>query len=203
MDEQWKRSVGDIAETLLNGKEHNRRCSLLIGAGCSVSAGIPPASGFVSVIEKAYPLAFSRANPKDYPHCMAQLFPGPRRDLIHELVEGDHVKVNLAHHAIAILMGSGFIDRVLTTNFDSLVLRACANIGFFPAVYDFAVSDIFNPGQIYGEAIFHLHGQHSGFILLNTDEEVQNNKRKLAPVFENAGQYLENSQKSLENSSNR
>jgi hypothetical protein len=129
--------------------------------------------------------AYSRADPKDYPHCMDQLFPGERRDLIHNFVE--RAEINPAHNAIALLMGNGFVDRVLTTNFDPLVLRACANINFFPAVYDFAVSQIFNPGEIFGEAIFHLHGQHSGFILLNTKEEVHKNKEKMAPIFKNAG----------------
>ena len=46
MSEKWLRSVSDIVETLINGREHNRTCSLLIGAGCSVSAGIPLAADF-------------------------------------------------------------------------------------------------------------------------------------------------------------
>jgi NAD-dependent SIR2 family protein deacetylase len=185
MNYKWMRDIDDIVETLINGKESDRTCSLLIGAGCSVSAGIPPASGFVAEIKNRYKRAYSRANPKDYPHCMDELFPGQRRDLIYSFIQGS--KINRAHHGIALLMHNGFIDRVLTTNFDPLVLRACAKIGIFPSVYDFASSNIFKPDEIFGEAIYHLHGQHSGFILLNTEKELENNKQKLKPAFKDAG----------------
>jgi hypothetical protein len=79
-------------------------------------------------------------------------------------------------------------DRVLTTNFDPLVLRACAMLGEFPAVYDFAISQLFRPGELPDRAIFHLHGQSTGFVLMNTDEEVKTHSERLGPLFQDAGQ---------------
>ena len=58
------------------------------------------------------------------------------RDLVAEYV--DSAKINWAHICIALLFQAGYVDRVLTTNFDPLVNRACALLGQFPAVYDCA-----------------------------------------------------------------
>lgn len=71
----------------------------------------------------------------------------------------DEAKVNWAHLAIAQLMKHGFVDRVLTTNFDLLVVRACAMVGHYPALYDFATSQALKPADIPGNAVFYLHGQ--------------------------------------------
>ena len=131
------REIEDIVETLKKAKDRNKGCTLLIGAGCSVKAGIPTAAEFVEIIKKKFPRAYERAQNKttpkkpSYPYCMAELALGERRDFIAEYV--DRAKVNMAHICIAQLMKNGFVDRVLTTNFDPLVLRACALLGLFPA----------------------------------------------------------------------
>ncbi len=138
-----QRKIDDVVETLRRAKEQGKGCTLLIGAGCSVKAGIPLASGFVEIIRKEQPRAHERATEKTYPKCMAELSPGERRDLITRYV--DSPKMNWAHLGIAQLIKSGFIDRVLTTNFDPLVVRACSMVGIFPAIYDFAASHYFKP----------------------------------------------------------
>jgi hypothetical protein len=163
-----------------------RKCTLLIGAGCSVKAGIPTAQGFVEIIKKEYPCAYGNASEKTYPQCMAQLAPGERRDLIARYV--DSAKINWAHLAIAQIVKNGFIDRILTTNFDPLVVRACALLGIFPAVYDFAASRLFEPAQIADPAVFYLHGQRTGFVLLNTKQECEDLSNLLEPVFHDATQ---------------
>ena len=175
----------DVVETVKNAKERGKKCTLLIGAGCSVTAGIPTAKGFVEIIEKDYTRAFKRARTKTYAHCMAELSLGERRDIIADYV--DKAKVNWAHIAIAQLMKAGFVDRVLTTNFDLLVVRACALLGQFPAVYDFAASQLFKAADIPDQAVFYLHGQRTGFVLMNTEEECKKHSDLLAPVFEDAG----------------
>lgn len=180
------RDVNDVVEAVRNAKARDKKCALLIGAGCSVKAGIPLASGFVRIIEKEWPMAYQRAKEKTYPHCMAELAPGERRDLIARHV--DTAKINWAHLAIAQLIKTGHIGRVLTTNFDPLVLRACAMVGVFPAVYDFAASRRFEPAYVPETAVFYLHGQHTGFVVLHTEEEVQNLSSALAPLFEDARQ---------------
>jgi Plant specific mitochondrial import receptor subunit TOM20 len=180
------RSIDEIAETLQNAKVGRRACTLLIGAGVSVTAGIPTAGGFVDEIRKRFPVKFGQTpDPKTYPRCMAQLLVDERRRLISEFVDGS--RINWAHVAIALLIQNGYVDRVLTTNFDPLVAKACSLLGIFPAVYDFAASQMFKPASLPDQAVFHLHGQRTGFVILNTDKEVERLSKASAPVFEDAG----------------
>ena len=193
MDASLERSLDDVIEALRHSRDTRQRgCSLLIGAGCSATAGIATAAGFVRIIEGRFKAAHSRAanemasGPPGYPQCMAKLSRGQQRDLINEQVCA--ARINWAHMAIAQLMKHGYVDRVLTTNFDPLVLRACAMLGEFPAVYDFAISQLFKPGELPKEAIFHLHGQSTGFVLMNTGQEVAKHSRRLGPLFYDAVQ---------------
>ena len=179
------RSVDEIKETLQNAKSRGRGCALLIGAGCSFKAGIPTANGFVDIIKAEYKLAYDRAAEKSYPKCMAELLLSERRDLIARYV--DDAQINWAHLCIALLMHEGYVDRVLTTNFDLLVVRACAVLGIFPAIYDFATSQLLKRADIPEKAVFNLHGQRTGFVLMNTDEDMARHSRLLVPVFEDAG----------------
>ena len=117
-----ERKIEDIAETLGPHGATPRRCSVLLGAGCSISAGIPLASGIVRQIKVKFPAAYARAASHDYSECMAALDRGVRRDLIGTYV--DAAKINWAHIALAQLIDGGYVDRVLTTNFDPLISRA-------------------------------------------------------------------------------
>jgi cytochrome c-type biogenesis protein CcmH/NrfG len=179
-----QRDIQDVIETLKKAKDRGKACTLLIGAGCSVKAGIPLASEFVEIIGQEYPYKYSQVKEKTYPNCMAELSMGERRDLISTYI--DNAKINWAHIGIAQLIRHNFVDRVLTVNFDPLVQRACAMCGVFPAVYDFAASQYFNASFIADQSIFHLHGQRSGLVVLNTVEEVDKLSRHLKPVFDDA-----------------
>ncbi|MCY2995840.1 MAG: SIR2 family protein [Planctomycetota bacterium] len=179
------RDMDDVVEAVRYAKRRGKKCALLIGAGCSASAGVPLARGFVDVIKDSLPIVYDRAKEKTYPHCMAELADGERRDLIAGYVES--ARINWAHLGIAQLIKAGYLDRVLTTNFDPLVLRACALLNVFPAVYDFAASQRFKPAYTPEKAVFHLHGQHTGFVLLHTEEEVSELSKSIAPLFEDAG----------------
>ena len=180
------RTIDDLVETLRKAKDRGRKCTLLVGAGCSVKSGIPTAAGFVDIIRSEYPQAYGRARDKTYPACMNELALSERRDLIARYV--DTAKINWAHICIAQLMKYGYVDRVLTTNFDSLIVRACALLGLFPAAYDFAVSQVLKPGDLPDMAIFYLHGQRTGFVLMNTKEQCEAHSKLLGPLFDNAGQ---------------
>src|SRR5687768_3605592 len=179
------RSIDEIKETLENAKSRGRGCALLIGAGCSFKAGIPTAAGFVEIIQDKHKLAYQRALEKTYPKCMGELLLSERRDLIAWYV--DRAQINWAHLCIALLMEAGYVDRVLTTNFDLLVARACAMLGVFPAIYDFATSQLLKKADIPDKAVFYLHGQRTGFVLMNTEEDMEKHSKLLGPVFEDAG----------------
>src|SRR5688572_25735762 len=116
---------------------------------------------------------------------MGELLLSERRDLIAWYV--DRAQINWAHLCIALLMEAGYVDRVLTTNFDLLVARACAMLGVFPAIYDFATSQLLKKADIPDKAVFYLHGQRTGFVLMNTEEDMEKHSKLLGPVFEDAG----------------
>lgn len=177
------RTLDDVVESL---REKTTRATILVGAGASVTAGIPTASGFVDLIRSRFPTAYDRAPDKTYATCMAELAPGQRRNLIAEFV--DKSRLNWSHIALAQLVKHGFIDRVLTTNFDPLIIRGMALVRVFPAVYDFAASQQFKPGDIPEQAVFYLHGQRTGFALLNTAAECREQAKLVTPVFREAGE---------------
>ena len=184
MDTDLYRSLDFIVDTIKFAEEPKRRCCLLIGAGCSVKAGIPTADGLVKEIKKYLRNAYEMAPKKTYFRCMEALAPGQRRDLIAKFV--DQAKINWAHIGIALLVKAGYVDRVLTTNFDRLVVQACALLGEFPAVYDFAASHLLKTAYIPEKAVFHLHGQRTGFILIIDEKQANEHFKLLGPVFEEA-----------------
>ncbi|MFO1157044.1 MAG: hypothetical protein U1E43_09855 [Rhodospirillales bacterium] len=177
-------TVEDVAYELQRRRERDGvRCALLIGAGCSYQAGIPLAQGFVDRIAQDYPREYARAPEKTYPACMAQLARSDRHKLVCEYV--DKAKINWAHISIAQLMRRGFIDRVLTTNFDPLVVRACALLNLYPAVYDMAVvRSGFVADYVRDLAVFHLHGQRDGFIQLHDTAQVDALRATIEPLFD-------------------
>lgn len=64
--------------------------------------------------------------------------------------------------------------------------QACALLNVFPAIYDFAASQTFKPDFVPTPAVYYLHGQRSGFRLLNTEHECREHTEKLRPVFQEA-----------------
>lgn len=177
--------VKAIAEVLRNLKRRGRCAAVLVGAGMSESAGIPLASGMMQEIEKRFSCAAASCHEKTYPAYMAALAPGERRDLIGSFV--DKARVNLGHLYLGALVYGGYVDHILTTNFDPLIIRSLALFNTYPAVYDFAASQTFIPGEAAERSVFHLHGQRDGFVLLNTKEEMEKLSGRLGDLFMETG----------------
>jgi tetratricopeptide (TPR) repeat protein len=173
--------VDIIAETLRFNKKNGYPTAILVGAGMSVSAGIPAAGGIMKEIQKQFPRLAKRCVKKTYPAYMELLSPAQRRTLIGSFV--DNARINMAHLYLGALVKENYVDRVLTTNFDPLVIRSLALFNLYPAVYDFAASQKFIAGEAAALSVFYLHGQRDGFVLLNTDEEVRRHEEKLENVF--------------------
>ncbi|PEC31865.1 hypothetical protein COM99_21485 [Bacillus cereus] len=89
---------------------------------------------------------------------------------------------------MAQLLKHGYINRILTLNFDNLVQRACSLVNEFPAIYDMTTSSEFRTDLLFDKSVIHLHGQHTGFILCNTEEEVDAQSKVLQPVFDQLDQ---------------
>lgn len=175
-------TIEHVANALKRMKDV-RGAVVLLGAGCSKSAGIPLAGELMDEIERDFsPLPSGL--PKTYADYMNFVAPGDRRALLAKHIDG--ARMNWAHIALAQLIVSGYVRCVLTTNFDPLLVRSCAMLGFFPAVYDFPSSKVFNPAEVIDPSIIYLHGQRTGFVLLNTKDEF--GKNPLDAVFARAGE---------------
>ncbi len=180
------RSIEDVVLAVERAKEESININILIGAGCSVSAGISTAKGILKIIKEKYPREYERASCKDYATCMSKLTPSERKNLIESLVK--KAKINWAHIAIAQLMKLGYIDRILTTNFDNLVQRACSFVSEFPSIYDLASTNVLRTDMSFDKSVLHLHGQHTGFVLCNTESEVNEQANRLQEIFNKLNQ---------------
>ncbi len=79
------------------------------------------------------------------------------------------------------------MDRVLTVNFDPMVVQACALMGGFQAVYDFATTNCSSPPTSQTRPCSISTGNAPWFRLLHTKQELKKHPEGLAPVFEDAG----------------
>lgn len=173
-------SIDDVVHFLSGGSRRGRRATVLIGAGCSVSAGVPLASGFVKRIRRSYPHIYEQSSEKTYASLMSAIGQTESRELVTQSLR--EAKLNYAHIALATLIKSGVVDRVLTTNFDRLLSFACALLGSFPSVYDLQMSrELLDEemGRISYPAIFHLHGQETAFRLLHETGELEEQSRRV------------------------
>ena len=143
---------------------------LLLGAGCSLKAGIPLAAGIVKDICRDYAEDIDivcRNKEKTYKNCMMALEPAEREKVIRDYI--DNSTINWAHLYAAALMKEKFIKRVYTVNFDPVFIKAAAMQGLYPAVYDLAVQR-YRPNAVMDPSIFYLHGQGSGFLQIHDGE---------------------------------
>jgi NAD-dependent SIR2 family protein deacetylase/TPR repeat protein len=174
-------TIDNVVNSLRRAKE-DRGAVVLLGAGCSKSAGIPLAGELMQEITREFgPIPAGLTGYAEYMNFVA---PGERRKLLSKYI--DEARINWAHIALAQLIASHYIKCILTTNFDPLIVRACAMLGSFPAVYDVPSTKYFDPAEVVDPSIFYLHGQRTGFVMLHTNDEFKQNT--LDAVFRRAGE---------------
>lgn len=177
--------VEEIARQIRTERNKNSFV-LLTGAGCSVTAGIPTAPKIIEEIHandelNPYLSKLNKESAKDYGRVMECLDLQEREDILKNYL--DAAKVNWAHIAIATMMDSKNICRVLTFNFDNILARACGKSGLYPQIYDF-VSGVSESGShIKDPAIVHLHGQGFGIAMLNAKSDTEEHADKLRPLL--------------------
>lgn len=179
---------------LVRNCDGNPECWLLLGAGCSYPE-VPLAPGFVEIIKQNYATYFNKAEkPKGYAQCMHVLPLEFRRKIIRENIE--NARIVEGYIAIAALIQAGLIHKVLTVNFDPLLLEACALVGRVPAVYDLAASlyGMDDPAKfkptLATPAIVHLHGQNEGIVLINDPDEAAEMSNRLRWLFDGAERHV-------------
>jgi tetratricopeptide (TPR) repeat protein len=156
----------------------------LIGAGMSISAGIPIARELIRQIAERYRdeiLKLPESKRSDYGACMGALTVEERKDLLKPYL--DNAKVNWAHIALAALVKGNYVRRILTFNFDHVLARACGLLGVYPATYDFGIAPASHVDFLSSPAIIHLHGQGFGPVMMNSDIETEEHAEKVEPLI--------------------
>jgi len=165
---------------------------VFLGAGASTTGEIPLASAIVEDILDRYKKNFkvkklvATDEDKTYPALIECLTPSERNKLIKNKLIKDYIesaKINVTHIYLAQLINYGYIDYVLTVNFDNLMLRALALYNEFPPTYDIAILKDLTTTTFKKKAVVYLHGQHHGLWLLNTPEEMKKVKEIIPPIL--------------------
>ena len=194
-----------LAASLKDAKEdENGGAILLVGAGISVSAGIPPAQKLMKIAienfsnyftEEERHLAQEDLNKLQYNDIMTKLSNVKRKELFKWFIEGntekgiEKSKLNFAHIAIAELLKQGYFSRILTVNFDPLLIHACYMVGMYPlpAIYDLGSVDRVNPELFNDPCIIYLNGQHVGQVQRNTTNQLTQHDPILQKVVHSTG----------------
>ena len=181
-------TIEDLAYLIREAKEQELpKPIVFLGAGASKTGRIPLAGEIVENILDRY-----KRNPKvkkfvatgedkTYPALMECLTPSERNKLLKDYI--DSAKINVTHIYLAQLLNHGYIDYVLTVNFDNLMLRALALYNEFLPTYDMAILKDLTTTTFKERSVVYLHGQHHGLWLLNTPEEMKKVKEIIPPIL--------------------
>lgn len=157
----------------LMNKIDGSQFSVLLGAGCSMTGGIPGAREIVDDLRSGgeYSEKLTCMLEGGYFEAMQALSSRERRNIFRKYI--GHSSVNVTHLIAAQLLYGGYIKAILTTNFDNLIPKAAAlNIDSIP-IYDATMADLHSDVDVYFPSVVYLHGQVHGFWQLNTGSELE------------------------------
>jgi hypothetical protein len=179
------RQPADVAHTVKTFCETpdgiKPRLSFLIGAGFSRSAGIPTAGEIVEQLKVHRHLLNAPPCPADrslYGHLMGLLPAAERSAVIRSAIDrarrpdANVLQINWAHLFLARLVQAGYVKRILTTNFDPLIIDALSLLGLPAQAFDLTASQDFTPGMLMAGSVVYLHGQAHGLWLSNEPGEM-------------------------------
>ena len=174
-----------------------RRYALLLGSGLSTGAGIP--TGWQIILDLVNKLAAASGettgdDPEgwyrerygetpNYSRLLGDLAktPDDRQSILRAYIEPGEddaesggKQPTAAHHAIASLVRDGFINVIITTNFDRLLERALSDVGVEPVVLSTPeqVQGALPPHQAPPCTILKLHGDYLNSTIRNTEAEL-------------------------------
>lgn len=186
-----KPSIANVIAEFRNARQEKRAMpTVLLGAGASITAGIPGTSTIVKNIKHRY-----AQNPQikalpdsesDYFKLMGCLNAGERRDLLRGYMQNKDVKVNSTHICLAQMVKQGWVDHVLTVNFDNLFRQACIFENHVPTVYDMSNQRLNNNANLRKGAVIHLHGQYDGDFMLNTRNQFDEAGPRILAILQKA-----------------
>jgi tetratricopeptide (TPR) repeat protein len=179
--------IEHLAYLLKQAKEKKQPQPIFfLGAGASRSGNIPLAGEIIKqILNDYFDSPFIKDLPEEartYAKLMDCLLPDQRDELLKKYI--DEAKVNVTHIYLAQLLKEGFVDYVLTVNFDNLMLRSLALFNIFPSTYDMAILKDFTTSTFKEKSVVYLHGQNHGLWLLNTPEEMEKVKNTVPRIFD-------------------
>ena len=193
----------DLGEFIRNTWEDKQLpfVTFLLGAGCSKSAGIPLAGEIVKELRdeaKTNPFLRNAGNPpqgiSEYAYLMERLgSPLERAKRIKKYVDHSRddkgrIRINWTHLLLSAMVEKGYINRILTTNFDPLIVEALAVMGQPIRTYDLNSSGKYYPGTLDSASIIYLHGQVHSLFLANSPEEMRRLEALYPSVLQEAVQ---------------
>jgi hypothetical protein len=186
---------------LKKDKEKKPLVTILLGAGCSKSAGIPLAGEIAWELReeaKNDPLLDDIGSPplgvSEYAFLMGKLgSPKERADHIKKYVdrakdENGRILINWTHLLLATMVEYGYVYRILTTNFDPLIVDALAIMGQPIRTFDLNTTGSYFPGTLDPASIIYLHGQMHSLFLANSKDEIDRVRKYYPPVLQEAVQ---------------
>ena len=186
-----KKGIEDLAYLIKKAKENNKpKPIVFLGAGASVSGGIPLVSGIIKKIHEDFKdkpsiTNLSEEKRNDYYELMSVLNPDERKQIFQDYIK--KAKINVAHIYLAQLVDLGYIDYVMTVNFDDLLLRACGLFNYTMPTYDISNVKQFTTTSLEEKSLVYLHGQHYGQWLLNAKGELDKVRDTLPILFNDIG----------------
>ncbi|MCG8576966.1 MAG: SIR2 family protein [Flavobacteriales bacterium] len=179
--------IDELAYLIKQAKESGQPQPIFfLGAGASASGNIPLAGEIANNILSEYSdspfIKKLKEDEKTYSRLMECLLPNQRNELLKRYIA--EAKINVTHIYLAQLLKNGFVDYVLTVNFDNLMLRALALFNEFPSTYDMAILKDLTTTTFKEQSVVYLHGQHHGLWLLNTKDEMDTVKAIVPRIFD-------------------
>ncbi|MCC7246593.1 MAG: SIR2 family protein [Saprospiraceae bacterium] len=182
-----ERTIEQLGYLLRQAKKSNRPQPIFfLGAGASRSGNIPLASEIVQDIITKYSdspiLGALKEEDRTYARLMECFSASQRGEILKQYI--NNAKINVTHIYLAQLISEGFVDYVLTVNFDNLMLRALSLYNFFPPTHDLAILRDFTTSTFKEKSVIYLHGQSHGLWLLNTSAEMEKVKSTVPRIFD-------------------
>ncbi|PPK74360.1 import receptor subunit TOM20-like [Methylobacter tundripaludum] len=185
MDKIQTATIEELAYFIKQARDNSHSPIFFLGAGASKTGGIPLAGEIVTDILKNHSdnprIKSLKTDEKTYPKLMECLGSDGQNKLLKGYIDAS--KINVTHIYLAQLIKEGYVDYMLTVNFDNLMLKALALFNEFPSTYDMAILKDLTTTTFKEKSVVYLHGQHHGLWLLNTKDEMAKVREIITPIL--------------------
>ena len=138
----------------------------------------PFASQACEAIED-YKREFLEAHPRqyvsEYTALMSAMSPELQRQAVGAILKAcEPLTITWSYIRIAQLVAEGWVDTIVTTNLDLVLLEALSLFGIFPAICDYHEAAVLRSPHAGEPQVIYLHGNRNSYNVRNTDKAVAN-----------------------------